>query len=78
MYSLMGMDEFLIKVVSAHPEGCTTQYLSVASFSYFSWYYRRNYDGWPQLKKDLGRLLIEKKIDYSREGLWVPINGTSK
>lgn len=26
-----------------------------------------------ELKQELGRLLIEKKIDYTREGLWAPI-----
>lgn len=68
------MDEFLIAEINRNPNGCTTQWISVMAFTWKYWHnYRQNYDSWSDLKKDLGRLPIEKKIDHTREGLWVPI-----
>ena len=28
---------------------------------------------WSEVQQELGRLLIEKKIDYTKEGLWAPV-----
>lgn len=68
------MDEFLINEISRNPKGCTIQWLSVMVFNWKYWNnWRQGYDGWSDLKKGLGRLLIEKKIDYTKEGLWAPI-----
>lgn len=62
--------ELLIKIVGNWPRGVTTTWIGLcAGVNLFD----PNYVEYSEMKKMLGCLLIEKKIDYTKEGLWAPV-----
>lgn len=59
----------ILRTLRENPSGCSTSYLDAMRNIYS---FRVVGEALPDIKQELGRLLIEKKIDYTKEGLWEP------